>query len=212
LERQLHLRDNEINQLTEQSNLQTRAFAEQRDELLRLRDDVADLDATHKQLAITRERLENAARQCDDLVATNQTLERKVDELGSELEKTIGSVEELDAQLATKSKLYDAALVDYQHAAEGLEVKNHLVKRLEQQLAEFDKLKAENQMLTVKTADLVSHLQRVSGEHEDSLQANEQAQATIRQLENDVHQKTATIRALRRERGAIEGLDGNQAA
>jgi len=58
-------------------------------------------------------------------------------------------------------------------------------------------------VLSAKTTDLVAHLKRVSAEHESSLQANEKAQSLIRELQNEIHKQTATIRSLRRERGSI---------
>ena len=64
-------------------------------------------------------------------------------------------------------------------------------------------------MLTAKTTDLVNHLKRVSAEHEDSLAANEKAQAAIRDLQDEIHKQTATIRSLRRDRASISDLDAD---
>jgi gas vesicle protein len=81
-----------------------------------------------------------------------------------------------------------------------------LAKQLQAQLSDLEALRANNKLLTTKANDLMEHLKRVSGEHEDSLRANEQAQSTIRHLQDEIHQQTATIRTLRRERGSILGL------
>ena len=65
-------------------------------------------------------------------------------------------------------------------------------------------------VFAAKVDDLLSHLKRVSAEHEASLEANETAQESIRELQSQIHDQTATIRALRRERGSVPGLGDNQ--
>lgn len=157
---------------------------------MRLREGITDLDATNEQLSITRDRLLNADNQCEALLAEKALLEQRVSKLGTELELHAGSVDELSRQLATKSEQHEAA-----------------VGKLQSELAELESLRAEKAVLRAKTTDLISHLKRISVEHEDSLQANERAQKTIRELQNEVHKQTSTIRTLRRERAAIDDLD-----
>ena len=56
----------------------------------------------------------------------------------------------------------------------------------------------------------MKHLKRISAEHEASLEANETAQNSIRDLQSQLHDQTATIRSLRRQLGSVPGLKDDQ--
>ena len=56
----------------------------------------------------------------------------------------------------------------------------------------------------------MAHLKRLSGELEDSLDANAKGQDRLRDLESQLHDHTVKLRELRRQRGSITGLNDDQ--
>ena len=59
------------------------------------------------------------------------------------------------------------------------------------------------------TTTVMAHLKRVSGELDDSLDANAKGQDRIRDLESQLHEHTVKLRELRRQRGSIAGLNND---
>jgi len=139
-------------------------------------------------------------------------METKIEKLSVELKVHTGSIEDLQRQLTTKTKHHDVAVGSLESARGELKTQISTVKQLQSQLSDLEKLRSDVKLLSAKNTDLMAHLKRVSAEHEDSLEANERAQSAVRELQNEIHDQTATIRTLRRERASIEDLNDRKAA
>src|SRR5690606_15115903 len=80
------------------------------------------------------------------------------------------------------------------------EAQTTTINQLETQLAEAKALVPENHALQGRVADLLEHLNRLTVELEDSLDANVTAGDRIRDLEGQLHEHAEKIRDLRRAR------------
>ena len=207
LEKQLHLSKREIDQLKQQSDLQTIAFSDQRDELLKLRDASAELEAANKQLDLTHQRLVQANQLSDQLKQKVDQHDELISKTNTRLSLANESVKDLERQLTTKSKQHDELAQQVEQLTDDQQANQELIANLESKLTSMNSLEAESDLLRSKNTDLVGHLRRIGNAHEESLQENERAQESIANLQQEIHQHLQTIRMLRRQRGTYPAID-----
>ena len=120
------------------------------------------------------------------------------------------ALEDLRKELAAKSQQHDHVLGKFTSTTQKLDQLQAAFEKLTSELAHAEKLRPENKTLQDRIADLMAHLKRLSGELDDSLDANAKGQDRIRDLESQLHDHTVKLRDLHRQRGSIAGLDDQQ--
>ncbi len=201
LEKQLSQSAADLQQMRAQSEQQTKAFAEQRQELQLLKANMAEYEATKKQLEDATTKVSSAQAERQRLAETRLDLEKQIKKLSTQVSVQSNDADDLRRQLETKTKAYEKAITDSQQFAASLKQQESAISSLEKKLRNAQTLQPENERLQSKVTELMAALKDLSNEHESSLAANAKAQASIRDLQNEVHENTKTIRELRRPRG-----------
>ena len=203
LEKQLSQSASDLKEMRRQSELQTKAFADQRNELQQLRTSLADYEATKNRLQQASEQVTATQNERQRLAETRVDLEKQVKKLSTQVNMQANDSEDLRRQLETKTKAYEKAIADSHQFATSIKQQETALNSLEKKLRSAQALQPENQRLQDKVAELMAALKDLSSEHEGSLAANAKAQAVVRDLQNEVHDNAKTIRELRRPRGGI---------
>ena len=209
---QLVAKERVLVDLQEQSEQQTKAFAEQRAEVQRLKAQLADFEGTRQQLADASRQLASVSEQREMLSQQRAEMQTEIKKLGTRAALQSNNVQDLQRQLATKSKAFDNVVREHNDAVAKLQSQSGTLQKLQSQIAAAEKLRPANKSLQEKVNDLTAHLKRLSAELDDSLQANAKIGDRIRQLENQAHDDANTIRKLRRQRGSIDGMEGDRKA
>lgn len=127
---------------------------------------VRDLEASAKATASERDDERRAAREIIDKQKT------ELESLKARFENQTQSLGDLNRELADRRGHHETATREV----------TQLKQRLEQEVGRQHSLEKSNVELQGRVANLTEHLQRLRGELEDSLQANEQAHEQIRDL------------------------------
>jgi chromosome segregation ATPase len=130
--------------------------------------------------------------------------------LQQQIESQSTAMEDLRHELTAKTRQHDDVLGKLASTTENLSEQQAAVAKLTLALETAEELRPENKTLQDRIADLMAHLKRLSGELEDSLDANAKGQDRIRDLESQLHDHVVKMRELRRQRGSITGLGDDQ--
>jgi peptidoglycan hydrolase CwlO-like protein len=149
------------------------------------------------------ERYNSIANERRQLAESQVDLTKQVKQLSSELAGQSSVVEQLRGELDAKSKAYEKAVSESRQFATDLKQQQAAIHSMQSDLKAAQKMQPQNEKLQNDVAQLRAALKELSAEHDQSLAANAKAQTTIRDLQNEMHESTKTIRELRRPRGSI---------
>ncbi len=203
LEQQLDQSVADLKDMQHQSELQTKAYAEQRAEVQQLRAAAGEAEAAKRNLENVNERYSSVSAERQQLVQSQAELEKQVKQLTSELHSQSSSSDQLRKELDARNKAYEQAISDSRQFASSLKQQQVAIATMERDLKTAQAMQPENQKLQNEILQLRAALKELSTEHDQSLAANAKAQSSIRDLQNEVHEATQTIRELRRPRGSI---------
>ena len=173
----------------------------------------------------TRAGLEQAVTHLRNQVSSQSAKVREVSELLSvksreysqtaaaskqQLESQSTALQNIRKELAAKTQEHDRVVGELTDKTRKLDQQQAVAQELRSELKTAEKLRPQNKSLQDRVADLMAHLKRVSGELDDSLDANAKGQDRIRDLESQLHDHTVKLRELRRQRGSIAGLNDDQ--
>lgn len=177
----------------------------------------AEIEQLHSQLAVleqTKQRLESASAQLasvsterDKLTQSRLETEKTMAAQHNEITSQSAKLKEVGDLLTVKTSEHSKLVEKITGMSKSLEQNRTSMMKLNSDLKTAEKLRPENKALQDRVAELMTHLKRVSAEHDDSLDANSKALDRIRDLENQLHEHAAKIRDLRRERASIADLE-----
>ena len=168
---------------------------------------IGELDEASQSLQLSVQEKETV---CSDQLEKIETLNLQLAKLQTEMQKQSGRFTDLKKSFEVKSNQYDNSLNEITGLTKSLSEQRETLTKLTADLAEAEELRPKNELLLSRINELMAHLKRVNGEHEDSLEANAAALDRIRDLESDLHAQAAKIRELRRERGSIRDLENGE--
>ncbi len=180
----------------------------QSDQIHSQQSQLASLDQTKQSLAQMSQELTKITSERNQLTKSHAELQANISALRTEIQNQTNATEAANQHLAAKSKQYDQSIRDATELKKSIEDQRASATKLAGQLQAAEQLRPANLALQKRIDDLMTHLKRVSSEHEDSLDANTKALDRIRDLEFNLHDHATKIRDLRRERASIAGLDG----
>ena len=203
LKKQIEQREADLIEAKQQSELQTKAFADQRSQLQELKNASKELSEIREQLDVSTRQVDELTEQRDQLAANQSSLEKQIEKLSTQVAMQTNDSNDLRRQLDTKSRAYDEIVDQNKSFASDIQKQKQILDRLDGELQIAKDLQPENRRLQDKVAELSTAIKDLSSEHEDSLAANAKATAMIRQLQDELHESAETIRQLRRPRGSV---------
>ncbi|MEM6689096.1 MAG: hypothetical protein AAF664_06690, partial [Planctomycetota bacterium] len=159
-----------------------------------------------KELETVQAELQNSRKLLQQQVSErDQQLQRSMQASETMQQEHQGVVVRLNSQINETQKMLDTE-------QSKIATQQREIQSLQAQLSTLRSAANQKPELEKRIAELTLHLKRVSAEHEDSLEANAESQQRVRALEEELHQKSAKIRDLRRQRAHWDDGESRQAA
>ncbi|WP_231753240.1 hypothetical protein [Rosistilla carotiformis] len=164
------------------------------------------LEAMQAEFSVKSDQLEQAEAQRDRAIDASHALRDQHATLQRDVDKQAKLIEQLQRDQAHAQKELAKASQEQAKTIDQLESQVQLTNRLKADVGLREELELQLQDLRAQLHEAKTHLKRISGEYDASLDANAKAQEQVRELENRLHTSTAQIREMRREIGQMSDV------